>query len=106
MNFKLIKNVLILSVLLSVTVLIGLNAQSVEAQLDTCKREYIALSWSYDALEQRFIDSTYAAKTKAEQAEKDSAKEVRKAKRKSLFRGFLWGVPMGIVGGIMMFVKP
>jgi len=74
-------------------------------QLDTCKRDYIALYWAYDALEERFIDSTYAAKVKIEQMVADNAKEVRRVKRKSLFKGFLWGVPAGIVGGVLAFVR-
>lgn len=74
-------------------------------RLDTCKREYIALAWSYDALERRYIDSTYSAKVKQEQMIADNAKQARKVRRKSWFRGFLWGVPVGIVGGIMMFVR-
>ena len=68
-------------------------------RLDSCKREYIALSWSYDALEQRYIDSTYSAKVKHEQMIADNAKQVRRVRRKSWFRGFLWG---GVGGCLAM----
>jgi len=74
-------------------------------QLDTCKRDYIALYWAYDALEERYIDSTFAAKVKSEQMVKDNAKELRKTKRKFGFRGFLWGVPVGITLGVLAFVR-
>lgn len=98
-------------------------------QLDTCKREYIALAGAYDALERRYIDSTYStkvrneqmvadnalerrfidstyfAKVRSEQMVADNAKQLRKVKRKHWLNGFLWGVPVGIIGGISMFVR-
>lgn len=74
-------------------------------RLDTCQRSYIALSWAFDALEQRHIDSLVSNKTKQEQMVKDNAKEVKKVKRKSGLRGFLWGGVVGIIGGIVAFTR-
>lgn len=74
-------------------------------QLDTCKREYIALEWTYDALERRYIDSTLAAKEKLDKMVVDNAKLVQKTKRKYGFRGFLWGSAVGIIGGVLAFVR-
>lgn len=74
-------------------------------QLDTCKREFIALSWAFDALEQRHIDSLVVYQAKIEKLSVDNSKQLRRAKRKSLFRGFLWGVPVGIISGVLAFVR-
>lgn len=74
-------------------------------RLDTCQREYIALSWAYDALERRYIDSTFSAKQKAEQTEEDNKKQVGKTKVKYFFRGGLWGIAGGIVLGVLAFVR-
>lgn len=74
-------------------------------RLDTCKREYIALSWAYDALERRYIDSTYLAKEKMDKIVVDNSKLVRKTKRKYGFRGVLWGTAIGIVGGVLAFTR-
>lgn len=92
---KAIKTTFIVLLMIASTLFINVNAQN--ADLDTCKREYIALSRTYEDLKQDYADVVYINSMDKMYAQKAHEKELKKAKRKRWFNGFLWGNVVGIL---------
>ena len=92
---KAIKTTFITLLMIASTLCINVRGQN--ADLDTCKREYIALSITYEDLKQDYADVVYINSMDKIYAQKAHEKELKKAKRKKWFNGFLWGNVIGIL---------
>jgi len=88
---KIIKIGLIVFLLTAWITTTNVQGQSTNKQLDTCKREYIALALSYEDLKKAHVDTVLSV----ERERVTWGKETRKKVRKKWFNGFLWG---GVVG--------
>ncbi len=75
------------------TTTINVQGQSTNRELDTCKREYIALALTYEDLKKAHVDTVLSV----ERERVTWGKETRKKVRKKWFNGFLWG---GVVGAM------
>lgn len=83
--------------LLMIALTLCINVRGQNADLDTCKREYIALSRTYEDLKQDYADAVYINSMDKIYAKQAHEKELKKAKRKRWFNGFLWGNVVGIL---------
>lgn len=86
-----------LTTLLMIALMLSISARGQNADLDTCKREYIALSRTYEDLKQDYADVVYINSMDKIYVQKAHEKELKKAKRKKWFNGFLWGNVVGIL---------
>lgn len=77
------------------------HAVSSRDSIKTLQYQVVALDARLTICEGAMIDTVLVHKKQT----KENAKQLSKAKRKSLVRGFLWGVPVGIIGGIMAFIR-
>lgn len=84
-------------ILLMIALMLSINANGQSTSLDSCKREYIALSRSYEDLKQDYADVVYINSMDKIYAQKAHEKQLKKAKRKRWFNGFLWGNVIGIL---------
>lgn len=85
--------------LIAVGLILPMKLKGQNTDLDTCKREYIALSRTYQDLKDDYTDVVYSFQKSRELQEVIYKKEVKKARRKARVRGFLWG---GVVGCLAM----